>query len=97
MADIETDETSADPTKAPEAPWDKRFWIGLDLDGTLAKIISLRPPYPIGPIIPEMKERLDKWLSEGKTVKIFTGRTGFNDSFSRDILQGFKVRIYLPT
>lgn len=49
-------------------------WIGVDLDGTLAHYDGWKGPEHIGTPIPEMMERVKKWLSEGKTVKIFTAR-----------------------
>lgn len=49
-------------------------WIGVDLDGTLAKYNGWKGMEHIGePVIPMML-RVQKWLSEGKTVKIFTAR-----------------------
>jgi hypothetical protein len=49
-------------------------WIGVDLDGTLAFYDHWRGANHIGEPIPAMVERVTKWLSEGKTVKIFTAR-----------------------
>ena len=49
-------------------------WIGVDLDGTLAKYDGWMGEDTIGaPILP-MVERVQNWLEEGKTVKIFTAR-----------------------
>lgn len=50
------------------------FWVGVDLDGTLACCDKWRGAEHIGPAIPEMLERVHGWLAEGKTVKIFTAR-----------------------
>lgn len=47
-------------------------WIGVDLDGTLAK--SGAWPDGVGEPIPAMMERVKYWLSDGKTVKIFSAR-----------------------
>lgn len=49
-------------------------WIGVDLDGTLAHYEEWRPDGSIGEPIPLMMERVRGWLTEGKTVKIFTAR-----------------------
>lgn len=49
-------------------------WIGVDLDGTLARWDGWISPDYIGPPIPKMMSRVEKWISEGKTVKIFTAR-----------------------
>lgn len=50
-------------------------WIGVDLDGTLAEYnYHWKGPEHIGAPIPAMVERVKKWMSEGKQVKIFTAR-----------------------
>lgn len=49
-------------------------WIGVDLDGTLARYDSWRGPGHIGvPILP-MVARVKAWLDEGRDVRIFTAR-----------------------
>jgi hypothetical protein len=52
----------------------KNPWIGVDLDGTLAKYIDWRGIEHIGDPVPLMFERVKNWLKQGKTVKIFTAR-----------------------
>ena len=49
-------------------------WIGVDLDGTLAEYHGWKGASHIGEPIEPMKERVLKWVAEGKTVKIFTAR-----------------------
>ena len=49
-------------------------WIGVDLDGTLACYDTWRGAEYIGEPIKPMIDRVKKWLSHGKTVKIFTAR-----------------------
>lgn len=49
-------------------------WIGVDLDGTLARYDGWIGPEYIGDPIPEMLERVKAWIKEGITVKIFTAR-----------------------
>lgn len=49
-------------------------WIGVDLDGTLAEYDGWVSPTHIGAPIPKMVERIKKWLSEGREVRIFTAR-----------------------
>jgi hypothetical protein len=49
-------------------------WIGVDLDGTLAVYDGWKGPGHIGDPVPLMVERVRRWLSEGRTVKIFTAR-----------------------
>lgn len=46
----------------------------MDLDGTLAYYDTWRGVEHIGEPIPLMAQRVTNWLSEGKTVKIFTAR-----------------------
>ena len=49
-------------------------WIGVDLDGTLARYDGWKGLGHIGDPIPAMMQRIDYWLSRGQTVKIFTAR-----------------------
>jgi len=50
-------------------------WIGVDLDGTLAKTVKgTFDPEKIGPPVAKMAERIRRWRKAGKTVKIFTAR-----------------------
>lgn len=51
-------------------------WIGVDLDGTLAKYESWVDEMHIGEPIPLMVERIRQWLAEGHEVRIFTARVG---------------------
>jgi hypothetical protein len=55
-------------------------WIGVDLDGTLAKYDRWRGIEHIGEPIPAMVERVKAWIANGERVKIFTARV----SNSRD-------------
>ena len=47
-------------------------WIGVDLDGTLAKHFGWSDD--IGEPIPEMVRRVKRWIYEGKEVRILTAR-----------------------
>lgn len=49
-------------------------WIGVDLDGTLAHYDEWRGIDKIGDPVQSMLNRVKKWISEGRTVKIFTAR-----------------------
>ena len=51
-------------------------WIGVDLDGTLARYDGWDSDDPlyIGDPVPAMVARVLGWLAEGKVVKIFTAR-----------------------
>lgn len=57
----------------------EKRWIGVDLDGTLAKMEGWNGPYEIGEPIPSMVDRVKKWIQSGKTVKIFTARASDGD------------------
>lgn len=49
-------------------------WIGVDLDGTLAKYDGWKGIDHIGPPIPLMVDRVKAWLKAGQKVRIFTAR-----------------------
>ena len=51
-----------------------KSWIGVDLDGTLAKYDGWRGELHIGDPIPAMVERVKDWLALGCEVRIFTAR-----------------------
>lgn len=51
-------------------------WIGVDLDGTLARYDGWIGPDHIGEPIPIMLERVKQWIADGIIVKIFTARCG---------------------
>lgn len=52
----------------------RRPWIGVDLDGTLARYDGWLGIEHVGEPVPEMLERVKAWLAEGKDVRIFTAR-----------------------
>ncbi len=54
-------------------------WIGVDLDGTLAKYTEFTGETQIGEPVPLMVQRVKKWLAEGKEVRIFTARVAHPD------------------
>lgn len=49
-------------------------WIGVDLDGTLARYDGWVSEQHIGEPIPLMADRVRKWLADGRDVRIFTAR-----------------------
>ena len=49
-------------------------WIGVDLDGTLAKHNGWQGPEEIGDPIPLMMTRVRAWIESGVEVRIFTAR-----------------------
>jgi hypothetical protein len=55
-------------------------WIGVDLDGTLAKMDGWQGPTEIGDPIQPMVNRVKQWLKKGRTVKIMTARAASGDT-----------------
>lgn len=53
---------------------DSETWIGVDLDGTLAKYTTWKGEDHIGEPIPLMVNRVKEWLDAGKDVRIMTAR-----------------------
>jgi len=49
-------------------------WIGVDLDGTLAKSVVAQTGEEIGPPIDRMVQLVKEWLAHGADVRIFTAR-----------------------
>jgi hypothetical protein len=56
-------------------------WIGVDLDGTLAKYDGWQGVDHIGDPVPLMVSRVKQWLKERHEVRIFTARVS---GFERD-------------
>ncbi len=68
-------------------------WIGVDLDGTLAFYDGWRGEDHIGYPVPAMAERVKKWLSEKRDVRIFTARVdGGEVAISMGVKEGKKFR-----
>ena len=57
-------------------------WIGVDLDGVIAEYHEWTEE--IGKPIPAMIMRIQRWLSEGKDVRVFTARIAPIGENSRD-------------
>lgn len=53
-------------------------WIGVDLDGTLAKYNGWNNG-EIGEPVPLMVKRVKSWITEGVIVKIFTARVSIEE------------------
>ena len=70
-------------------------WIGVDLDGTLAKYDEFQGPRTIGEPVPAMLFKVKQWLRAGKTVKIFTARAGYGKP-AIDAIKSWLVRNGLP-
>lgn len=56
-------------------------WIGVDLDGTLAKYPNPDGIDGIGEPIPLMVDRVKEWLAKGIDVRIFTARVACTETF----------------
>ena len=58
-------------------------WIGVDLDGTLARAEHWQGMESIGEPVPAMMRRVRAWVDKGLTVKVVTARAG-GDNFDRE-------------
>ena len=72
----------------------RKGWIGIDLDGTLARADSLSGTSKIGAPIPEMVSLAAGYARKGVTVKIFTARA--SDSTQVDMIQRWLRENGLP-
>lgn len=75
----EAEVPDAVPAAAGDGPG-VRSWIGVDLDGTLARYDGWRGLDHVGKPVPVMLARVRHWLEEGYTIKIFTARAGEGES-----------------
>ena len=60
-------------------------WIGVDLDGTLAVYTEWKGPAEIGEPVPAMLERVQRWLAEGRDVRIMTARVYSDGTPDRNV------------
>ncbi len=58
----------------------RRGWIGVDLDGTLARYDGWRGVEHVGAPIPATVERVLPLLAEGWDVRVFTARVSGDDA-----------------
>jgi len=66
-------------------------WWAVDLDGTLAFYDGYKGEV-IGAPIPQMVDRVKRWIAKGRTVKIMTARVGRHpDSTSEDVARIRKI------
>jgi len=72
--EAEVPEAVSVATDASEETAAPRPWIGVDLDGTLARYDVWRGLDHVGSPVPVMLARVKHWLEKGFTVKIFTAR-----------------------
>lgn len=59
-------------------------WVGVDLDGTLAKYDGWQGPDHVGEPIEPMVALVKDWLLSGKDVRIFTARVSTDGSAKRN-------------
>ena len=64
-------------------PVSSEEWIGVDLDGTLATYDHWKGAAHIGEPVPAMVTRVQRWLDEGREVKIFTARVSHDGTPKR--------------
>jgi hypothetical protein len=68
-------------------------WIGVDLDGTLAKRLPDRDSLlEIGAPIPSMVARVCAWLDDGRDVRIFTARASHDDPLIENAIRAWCLR-----
>lgn len=63
-------------------------WIGVDLDGTLAKYTDWQEDGGIGEPIQPMIDRVKDWLKNGQEVRIMTARANANVIHPEEKLSG---------
>ncbi|MDX9786780.1 MAG: hypothetical protein RBT11_08385 [Desulfobacterales bacterium] len=65
---------STAPSAAEKKEYARKGWIGMDLDGTLARTDPLSGISKIGDPVPKMVNLATRLINEGNRVKIFTAR-----------------------
>ncbi|MCH6256026.1 hypothetical protein MLD52_05665 [Puniceicoccaceae bacterium K14] len=70
----EPEESSNEQPTSDDESNQNRAWIGVDLDGTLAKYSSWKGIEHVGKPIPLMQKRVMQWIEAGHKVKILTAR-----------------------
>jgi hypothetical protein len=61
-------------------------WVGVDLDGTLAKYEGWKGIHHIGDPVPAMLKRVREWVQGGQEVKIFTARVSIPDPEKSEVI-----------
>ena len=65
-------------------------WIGVDLDGTLAKHGEWKGCTHIGKPVPLMLKRVKQWISDGIEVRIVTARVASTNTDREDARKAIK-------
>lgn len=66
-------------------------WIGVDLDGTLARYDGWQGHAHIGEAIPAMLARVREWCAAGQRVKIFTARVSGDQKEAQEVREAVAV------
>lgn len=77
------------------APWVGEPWIGVDLDGTLARWQDGQNPDYIGPPVVPMLRRVKRWIEEGKKVRIVTARVAEEPGYRNTLAERHKIGNWL--
>jgi hypothetical protein len=72
----------ASPNDSEEKKITQKGWIGVDLDGTLARSDTLLNQSKIGSPVPKMLNRVNQLIQEGYRIKIFTARASDPEQIS---------------
>lgn len=73
---------STSPSREEKKESHKRGWIGIDLDGTLARSDNLLDLSQIGSPVPKMLNFVNQLILEGHRIKIFTARAADPDQIT---------------
>mgnify|MGYP001564134842 CR=1 FL=1 len=71
-------------------------WIGVDLDGTLARDVDLEEydPLVVGDPVPAMVARVQRWIAEGREVRVVTARVAPDGTPERmEVVAGARAAI----
>lgn len=63
----------------------RKGWVGVDLDGTIAQYNGWVSPEHIGAPVPLMVARVKQWLADGVDVRIFTARVARQEREGIDV------------
>lgn len=82
--DVEATGREVAAERQEEKVSERRGWIGVDLDGTLAYYDEWRGADHVGPPIEPMLEKVKAWLQVGYDIRIFTARVS-HDGTARQV------------
>ncbi len=70
----------------------QKGWVGVDLDGTIAKYTGWQGKHHIGEPIESMVNMVKEWIAHGITVKIFTARVCDGDPETVRVIKEWCVK-----